>query len=77
MKKIILQLVLIISLLTLVSCGNSSNTSDKKVLRIGYPGTQSSLSGVAGIAQEKGYIDSYLKEIGYSVEYISFPSAVL
>ena len=75
MKKFILQLVLIIALLTLVSCGNSSKTSDKKVLRIGYPGTQSALAGVAGIAQEKGYIDAYLKELGYSVEYISFPSA--
>lgn len=75
MKKFILQLVLIITLLTLVSCGNSSKISDKKVLRIGYPGTQSALAGVAGIAQEKGYIDSYLKELGYSVEYISFPSA--
>ena len=75
MKKFTLQLVLIIALLTLVSCGNSSKTRDKKVLRIGYPGTQSALAGVAGIAQEKGYIDAYLKELGYSVEYISFPSA--
>ena len=75
MKKFILPIVLIISLLTLVGCGNSSKTKDKKVLRIGYPGTQSALSGVAGIAQEKGYINSYLKELGYSVEYIGFPSA--
>lgn len=75
MKKFKLPIVLIISLLTLVGCGNSSKTKDKKVLRIGYPGTQSALSGVAGIAQEKGYINSYLKELGYSVEYIGFPSA--
>ena len=75
MKKFILQLVLIISLLTLISCGNSSKTSNDKVLKIGYPGTQSALSGVAGIAQQKGFIDSYLKELGYSVEYIGFPSA--
>ncbi|AGY78141.1 ABC transporter substrate-binding protein [Clostridium autoethanogenum] len=55
-----------------VSSSNSTNDSEKKVVRIGYPGSQYSLGGAAAIAQQKKFFEEQLKKIGYTVEYNPF-----
>lgn len=67
-KKIGLVLTL---LLTFVSTTFSAD----KILRIGYPGTNALLPGVAGLAQDKKFIDEELKKIGYKAEYKPFAAA--
>lgn len=63
----------------LVGCGSSKqaeNTNNtEKVVRIGFPGTQNFIGGVAGIAQEKKYIENQLQKVGYKVEYKPFAAA--
>ncbi|MHC1681942.1 MAG: ABC transporter substrate-binding protein [Clostridiaceae bacterium] len=82
MKKKILSLVLA-SLFTvsLTACSSSADKSketatstakEKKVVRLGFPGTSNSLGGVAGVAQQKKYFEEELEKVGYTVEYVPF-----
>ncbi len=80
MKKKLLSIFLAVTtVFMLVGCGNSKqaeNTrSTEKVVRIGFPGTQNFIGGVAGLAQEKKYIDDELSKAGYKVEYKPFAAA--
>lgn len=80
MKKKLLSVFLIATTaLMLVGCGSNKeteNTNNKeKVVRIGFPGTQNFIGGVAGIAQEKKYIENELEKVGYKVEYKPFAAA--
>lgn len=80
MKKKLLSIFLIATTaFMLVGCGNNKkaeNTeSTEKVVRIGFPGTQNFIGGVAGVAQEKKYIEDELEKVGYKVEYKPFAAA--
>lgn len=67
MKKIIF-LIVIFNLF--ISC--QKEKIEIKKVRIGFPGSVNVLDGVAGIAQQKKFIENELKNIGYEVEYINF-----
>ncbi|MFT8349589.1 ABC transporter substrate-binding protein [Clostridium saccharoperbutylacetonicum] len=80
MKKKLLSIFLAATtVLMLVGCGNSKqadNTKNtEKTVRIGFPGTQNFIGGVAGVAQEKNYINDELSKAGYKVEYKPFAAA--
>lgn len=83
MKKKLLSIFLTVTtVLVLVGCGNgkaAENTKStekvEKVVRIGFPGTQNFIGGVAGVAQEKKYIEEELSKAGYKVEYKPFAAA--
>lgn len=82
MKKIMGIFLVIITTVSLVGCSKnndnkkSSNViNNTKVIKIGYPGTQNFLDGIAGIAQDKGYLDEELSKVGYIVEYKPFAAA--
>lgn len=83
MKKKLLSIFLAATtVFMLVGCGNSkqaenTNNTEKteKVVRIGFPGTQSFIGGVAGVSQEKKYIENQLQKVGYKVEYKPFAAA--
>lgn len=81
MKKKIISIFLTSVLgLMLIGCGNNSQVAvsgknAEKAIRIGYPGTQNFIGGVAGIAQEKRYIENELEKVGYKVEYKPFAAA--
>lgn len=53
----------------------SSIFAEDKVVKIGFPGTNNFLFGVAGIAQDKKFIEDELKKIGYILEYKPFAAA--
>jgi sulfonate transport system substrate-binding protein len=80
MKKKLLTVVFLgIFVFALTACSrggsssnNSTNGSENKVVRIGYPGSQYSLGGAAAIAQQKKFFEGQLKKIGYTVEYNPF-----
>lgn len=78
-KKLISIFLVAVTAVMMTGCGNGSQNvnakSEEKVVRIGFPGTQNFLGGVAGIAQEKKYIDDELSKIGYKVEYKPFAAA--
>lgn len=46
-----------------------------KIVKLGFPGTQNFLTGIAGIAQENKYFDEELQKIGYKMEYVPFAAA--
>lgn len=77
MKKKLLSLFLAATaVFMLVGCGTSKEAEDtEKVVRIGFPGTQNFIGGVAGVAQEKKYIENELEKVGYKVEYKPFAAA--
>lgn len=80
MRKKLLSVFLIATIaFMLVGCGGnkeSENTKNKeKIVRIGFPGTQNFIGGVAGIAQEKKYIENEMEKVGYKVEYKPFAAA--
>ncbi|AQS06014.1 ABC transporter substrate-binding protein [Clostridium beijerinckii] len=83
MKKKLLSTFLAATMVfVLVGCGNSkqggnikSTEKTEKVVRIGFPGTQNFIGGVAGVAQEKKYIENELEKVGYKVEYKPFAAA--
>lgn len=81
-KKLISIFLAATTVFMLVGCGNNkqaenanSNEKREKVVRIGFPGTQNFIGGVAGIAQEKKYIENELENVGYKVEYKPFAAA--
>lgn len=78
-KKLLSVIFAVFFTFSLTACsqsgGNSSNSSTnsgKKVVRIGYPGSQYSLGGAAATAQQKKFFEEQLKKIGYTVEYDPF-----
>lgn len=76
-KLFLVSIIMIISVL-IIGCESSikEKTQDSnKIVRIGFPGTQNFLGGVAGIAQEKNYIEDEFQKIGYTVEYKPFAAA--
>jgi sulfonate transport system substrate-binding protein len=83
MKKKLLSIFLVATtVFMLVGCGNSKQGESiksaekiEKVVRIGFPGTQNFIGGVAGVAQEKKYIENELEKAGYKVEYKPFAAA--
>lgn len=56
----------------LIGCKNNEND---KIVKIGFPGTQRFLPGVAGVAQGNEYIEQELEKVGYKVEYKPFSLA--
>lgn len=81
-KKLLSIFLLATTVFMLVGCGNSkqgesikSGEKIEKVVRIGFPGTQNFIGGVAGVAQEKKYIENELEKVGYKVEYKPFAAA--
>ncbi|MGG7177251.1 ABC transporter substrate-binding protein [Clostridium paraputrificum] len=76
-KKLVSIILGLIMVVVLVGCVDKNENGDtgNKVVRIGYPGTQNFIGGVAGIAQEKQFIEEELKKVGYRVEYKSFAAA--
>jgi len=83
MKKKLLSIFLSASMVVMLAgCGNSKQTENAKssektakVVRIGFPGTKNFIGGVAGVAQEKKYIENQLEKVGYKVEYKPFAAA--
>lgn len=53
----------------------TESKEEKKVLRIGAPGTNEFLGEILGTAQKNGYLEEELKKVGYEVETINFPAA--
>ncbi|AFS77790.1 ABC transporter aliphatic sulfonates-binding protein SsuA [Gottschalkia acidurici 9a] len=53
----------------------STEVKGEKLVRLGFPGSQNFLGGVAGIAQEKKFFDEELKKVGYKIEYVPFAAA--
>ncbi|MFW2486956.1 ABC transporter substrate-binding protein [Clostridium chromiireducens] len=81
-KKLLSMFLAATTVFMLVGCGNSKQSENtkstekvEKVVRIGFPGTQNFIGGVAGVAQEKKYIDDELSKAGYKVEYKPFAAA--
>lgn len=81
-KKLLSMFLAATTVFMLVGCGNSKQAENtkstekvEKVVRIGFPGTQNFIGGVAGVAQEKKYIDDELSKAGYKVEYKPFAAA--
>ncbi|ADL53174.1 ABC transporter substrate-binding protein [Clostridium cellulovorans] len=84
MKKVIATiLILATSTLALVGCGQKQesnvkkqgDTSSQKVVRLGSATTSNFLGELAGVAQDKKFIEEELEKKGYKVEYINFPAA--
>lgn len=84
MKKLLVNILLLIAALALTACSKESSESttakdgstELKEVKIGYPTAGSEyIGGIAGYAQEKGYLDEALKEAGYKITYVPFAGA--
>lgn len=75
-KKIIIIFLVGILGLIFTACDSNkdttSKTTEKKVVRLGFPGTHNSLGGVAAIAQNKKYFEEELGKAGYKIQYVPF-----
>lgn len=75
-KKFISVILMAILVFGITACSNgadsSKNDGKTKVVRLGYPGTQYSMTGITGIAQQKKFFESELKKVGYTIEYVPF-----
>lgn len=79
-NKLISVLLVVTLIFSLVGCEKTSQTTaDKpqelKVVKLGFPGSANFMGSIAGIAQEKKFIDEELQKIGYKVEYVPFAAA--
>lgn len=64
-KKLLILFLGMIIAITMIGCSNrakGSTLSESKVVKIGFPGTQNFLGGVAGICQENKYIENELEK---------------
>lgn len=77
-KKIIAAILTVILGVTITACSNKkvattkTKATEKKVVTLGFPGTHSTLFGVALIAQNKKYFEKELEKVGYKIEYVPF-----
>lgn len=85
LKKILLIGIILSFGIGALGCGDNSTSNknetateskeEKKILRIGGPGSNEFLGEVLGAAQKNGYLEEELGKVGYEVEVINFPSA--
>lgn len=81
-NKTLILILAAIFIFSLAGCAKTSkNAADAtkprelKTVKLGFPGSANFIGGVAGIAQEKKFIDEELGKAGYKIEYVPFAAA--
>jgi sulfonate transport system substrate-binding protein len=76
MLRVYAFFLLLMAVILFASCRNSEsppqNMSVKKIVKLGFPGTNNVFQGLLGVAQDKRFIEEELKKVEYHIEFAAF-----